>query len=109
MHPPARGRSFLAIETFAEKPETAAVDILDAVVVARAREGIAPPFGSDPLRPLGGANTVQPAAPAELRRRRIRKDRQRLDRLGPMQQERRARLALRPGCGCGRGETPHPP
>src|SRR5665811_1515955 len=83
------------IEAFAEHPVAAAVLVLDAVIVARARLGLGlerpPPFGRDALRALRLDHAAADAPPGEACRRSfgdLGHDRQRLRR---GQEKRRAR------------------
>src|SRR5581483_10030359 len=90
--PARRGRGGLGgvVEPVAIDPEARAVAVLDPVIVA-GRAVAPPPFGGDALGPLGAAHLVRAAAPAELARRIVGHQRDRLDRLGPRQQARRPR------------------
>ena len=99
MQVPARRKAGL-VQPFAVKPETAAFGVLDPVIVAgrplaRSRvKGVflQPPFGADAFGAVGAHHPVLCAAPTEHDRWVVRHRSHNLDRIGPGQKMKGARL-----------------
>src|SRR3546814_6224355 len=89
------------VEAVAEEPESAALRILDAVIIARQPAIVAapPPFGGDALGAFVAAHRVRLPAPAELVRRAVGHLGDHLDRLRRVEQvEGACRRLARLGC-----------
>src|SRR3569833_4281589 len=98
------------INSVAIEPETQALFVLDAEIIAREPLPVRPPpFHRDALRPLGAAHRMRGAAPDEACGRSVRHLRDHLDLLRTVKQPQwpQRRLALHaPGpdglLGCGK-------
>src|SRR5437868_15487856 len=94
MDKPAR-RAIVAVQTCPEQPEAPPILVLDPIIVAD-RVDIAgrrrlPPFIRNPLRPVGPRHPVPAAPPDEPKRRVIRQQPKRFDRLRRLEQPDRTR------------------
>src|SRR5438270_2018342 len=102
------GRSAAAAvagEALAVDPVAATLDILDSIIIAQpGGRGLAPPFGRDPLGPLGAGDVVHRASPHEPPRHAFRSRIDDVDRLGPVEQALWARKPLSPWPERGWGE-----
>src|ERR1700722_16494870 len=106
MHEPARRGGFALVEAFSVKPEAVTAGVLDEVIIARRFNRsvpvvITPPFAGDAFRTLGARNLISHAAPAKTPRRPVGNERHDFSRLGPRQQQKRARVFLGGLCSGG--------
>src|SRR5580692_9977379 len=106
MHEPARRGGFALVEAFSVKPEAVTAGVLDEVIIARrfsgpVAVGIAPPFTGYAFRALGACDLISHAAPAKTPRRPVGNERHDFSRLGPRQQQKRARVFLGRLCSGG--------
>src|SRR5271170_2526133 len=89
MDKPAR-RAVAAVETRPEQPEAPPLLVLDPVIVADRIDGTGafqpPPFIGDPLRPIGAHDPMPSPPPHEPKRRIVRQQPERLDRLRRVKQ-----------------------
>src|SRR4029077_10075469 len=89
VHEPTRRGCLASVEAFAVEPEAAGFLILNEVISPRRLWlALAPPFGSDALRPLRERDPMHLAAPAEASRRALRHQGQDLRGVGAPQEER---------------------
>src|SRR3954465_3211206 len=92
MDEPAGGAAAaVADQALAVNPVAAAGAVFDAIIIAQPRRGrLAPPFGRDPLRPLGPRDVMHGAAPYEPPRHALGCRINDGDRFGPVEQALRA-------------------